>query len=73
LKNEVSGIEIPDELLEELEGKSREEAAEISVRFAAETAAKAAPYCDGFYVMTPLKRVDIVSALLAKLKEKQLI
>ena len=73
LKNEVSGIEIPDELLAELEGKSREEAAEISVRFAASVAEKAAPYCNGFYVMTPLKRVDIVSALLAKLKEKQLI
>lgn len=73
LKNEVSGIEIPDELLVQLEGKNREEAAEISVRFAASTAEKAAPFCAGFYVMTPLKRVDIVSALLAELKEKQLI
>lgn len=73
LKNEVSGIDIPDALLAELKDKSRDEAAEISVRFAAETAEKAAPYCDGFYIMTPLKRVDIVAALLGKLKEKRLI
>ena len=73
LKNEVSGIEIPDALLAELKDKSREDAAEISVRFAAETAEKAAPYCRGFYIMTPLRRVDIVAALLEKLKEKNLI
>ncbi len=73
LKNEVSGIEIPDALLALLKDKNREEAAEISVRFAAETARKAAPYCRGFYIMTPLGRVDIVAALLKELKEKQLI
>lgn len=73
LKNEVSGIEIPDELLEQLKDKSREEAAEVSVRFAASVAEKAAPYCAGFYIMTPLKRVDIVAALLSELKERHLL
>ncbi len=73
LKNEVSGIDVPDSLIAELKDKSREEAAGISVRYAASVAEKAAPYCRGFYIMTPMKRVDIVAALLEKLKEKQLI
>ncbi len=73
LKNEVSGMDIPDSLLEALEGKSREEAALVSVSFAAKLAEKASPYCNGFYIMTPLNRTDIVTSLICKLKELKLV
>lgn len=69
LKNEVSGIDIPDSLISALEGKTKEEALEISVGFTADRAAEIAPYCDGFYIMTPLKRTDIVTALIDRIKE----
>lgn len=73
LKNEVSGMDIPDSLLSSLEGKSREEAAQISVSFTSELATRISEYCDGFYLMTPLKRTDIITALIQKLKELKLI
>lgn len=73
LKNEVAGIDIPDELLDALRDRSRDEARDISVDFAAKTAAAAAPYCDGFYVMTPLKRTDIAAALIERIKKSGLV
>lgn len=73
LKNEVAGIEIPDELLAALEGKSREEAAAVSVRYAADIAESVSEYCAGYYLMTPLKRVDIITALIRELKGRKLI
>lgn len=69
LKNEVAGIDIPDSLIKSLEGKSKEEALGISVEFSYEKASQIAPFCNGFFIMTPLKRTDIVIELIHKIKE----
>ncbi len=63
LTNEVAGIEIPDDFLHRLERAAPEEIPLLSVEFALEMAKKSAPFCDGFYLMTPLKRFDIVRLL----------
>ena len=69
LKNEVSGIVIPDELLDNLINASREEAAEISVDYTAKIAAAISPYCDGYCLMTPMSRADIIAKLINKIKD----
>ncbi|MDD4571126.1 MAG: bifunctional homocysteine S-methyltransferase/methylenetetrahydrofolate reductase [Clostridia bacterium] len=67
INNEVSGITIPDDLINRYKDKTREEAVEIALAVSLEIAKKTGPYIDGYYIVTPLKRVDIVGALLQKL------
>ena len=58
LNNEVPGIEIPDEIIERLKDKDVLEAREISVDYAIGIIEKIKTFCDGYYIMTPLKRID---------------
>lgn len=68
LNNEVSGISVPEDLLAALQGKSREEAADISVRFGMEVIRRVFDCCDGFYLMTPLKRIDLTTRLAQEIR-----
>ncbi|MDR3050856.1 MAG: bifunctional homocysteine S-methyltransferase/methylenetetrahydrofolate reductase [Oscillospiraceae bacterium] len=70
MHNEVPGIRIPDAYLAHFEaGQSRDEAAAAGVAIAAEIAAWVRPHADGFYIMTPFQRADVVCALLERLRE----
>ncbi len=68
LINEVSGIEIPNDVVEALRDKTPEEAAEISVAYSTQIIRKVYGEADGFYIMTPLKKVNIVRALIEAIK-----
>ena len=68
LNNEVSGICVPGDLLTALQGKSREEAADLSVRFSMEVIRHVFDCCDGFYLMTPLKRIDLTARLAREIR-----
>lgn len=71
LNNEVPGIRIPDETVAGLEGKSPEETYQLSVDFCKDIVDKAYDYCDGFYIITQLKRSDMAKALTEYIKAKQ--
>ena len=73
MNNEVSGIEIPKEVLDSLEGKSNEEVREISISYALDITDKVYDICDGLYIMIPLKRTDIVIEVLEKVKSRRKI
>ncbi len=68
LNNEVAGVEIPSRVVDSLRDKSRDEAREISVAFCRELIDGAADCCDGYYLMTPLRRVDIVLDLIQHIR-----
>ena len=68
LNNEVSGITIDDGFVEKLKDKTREEIVEISTDFCLETAKKVSDVAGGFYLMTPLKRVDLTVRLTEKIR-----
>lgn len=68
LNNEVSGITIPDEVIKSLEGRSPEETAELSLAYSRGLIDRASPWCDGFYLMTPLKKVCLVAELVKYIK-----
>lgn len=68
LINEVSGIEIPDGVVRSLEGKTPDEAAEISVAYSAGIMRRVYDAADGFYIMTPLKKVNIVRGLIEEIR-----
>lgn len=68
MNNEIAGIRVAAEIAEQYRDLSREEAdilaVEISVRFAADIS----PHVDGFYLITPFKRIDLVIAIMARLR-----
>jgi len=70
LNNEVGGIDIPDRIVESLKDKSTEEMKEISLAYCRELIGMTKDFCSGYYLMMPLKRLDLVSELLEYIKKE---
>ena len=68
LTNEVSGIHIPDAVIENLRDKTPDEAARISIDFSMQIIKKVYQQADGFYIMTPLRRTNIVCGLIEQIR-----
>lgn len=64
LNNEIPGIDISEEIIAMYEDKTREEATEISVSLSSEIASKIRDYVDGYYIMTPFQRADIICRII---------
>ena len=58
LNNEVPGVEIPVELVESLKDKSTDEVRKICVSYACGIIDRVKDGCDGYYIMTPMKKID---------------
>lgn len=69
LNSEVPGISVPPAVAEQFRDLSREEAGVLGARLAAEMAQKMRPYTDGDYLITPLKRYDIICSVIQQIKE----
>ena len=67
LNNEISGMHVCDEIVALYEGKSKEEATELAVTISARIAREIAPYTDGYYLMTPFRRVELISKILEQI------
>ncbi len=67
VNNEISGIRVADEIIEQYKDISREEAGKLAVRISTEMAKRIYPYVDGYYLITPFKRIDIVSEIIDNL------
>ena len=68
LNNEVSGIRIPEEILSDLKDKKPDEALKISYEFCRGIVRQVADSCDGYYLMTPLKKIDLVAKLIEEIR-----
>ena len=68
LNSEVPGISIPKAFVDSLEGQPRDVVTARTLTFLSELIAAARPFCDGFSLMMPLKRVDLAEALLVTVK-----
>lgn len=68
LNNEVSGITIPESLIAELKDKTGDQARSISIRFCMDIIQKTYSTCDGYYIMTPLKKTDLVCDLIRNIR-----
>ena len=67
LNSEIAGITVSDEIIARYAGKSREEAEDLAVSLSLETAEKMKNYVDGYYVITPFGRANLVARILDKL------
>lgn len=70
LNNEVSGIEIPEDIINLFNGKDKEEMRKISVSYALNIIDKVYDICDGLYIILPLKRTDLVIDIVESIKRR---
>ena len=69
MKNEMPGIHVPDEVLEQYRpDMSREEAEEVAVSVCVDTAKALADVVDGYYIMTPFHRVHLVNRIVNEIR-----
>ncbi|MDR3215078.1 MAG: bifunctional homocysteine S-methyltransferase/methylenetetrahydrofolate reductase [Bacilli bacterium] len=68
LNNEVKGIKIPDELIKALSEAKKDDYFKISLNFIKDIINKIAPYCDGYYLSTPLRKHDYVIDIIKYIK-----
>ena len=66
LNNEIAGMRVCDEIIQLYKDKEREEAEALATAISARVAREIAPYTDGLYIMTPFRRVALVSRIIQK-------
>ena len=70
MHNEMPGIHVPDEvLLKYRPDMSREEAEQTAISVCVEAAKKLYGVADGFYLMTPFGRVNLVNRIIKEIKK----
>ncbi|HEX3027518.1 MAG TPA: bifunctional homocysteine S-methyltransferase/methylenetetrahydrofolate reductase [Clostridia bacterium] len=68
INNEVAGITIPESLIKKYEGADAEQASAIAVETSLATAREISGIADGFYMITPLKKVEIICEIVTQIK-----
>lgn len=67
LKNEISGMDIPDETAALYKDKNRKECEAISLDLCTRIAQAMKEDVDGFYLMTPFQRIPLICALIERI------
>ena len=70
MENEVNGIHVDAEIIDRFAGLDRAQGEELGLEVSVQAARAAAPYADGFYLMTPFNRIALMERLIARLKEE---
>ena len=68
MENEVNGIHVDEAIIQKFEGLDRAAGEELGLEVSVRAAKAAAPYADGFYLMTPFNRVALMERLIARLR-----
>lgn len=70
MKNEMPGIQVPEKILSRYDpDMSRLDAEAVAEAVSVEIGKKALNFADGFYLMTPFNRVDLVNRIIEQLRE----
>ncbi len=72
MNNEISGIDVSEEIIAQYKDITRDEATKLAVKISTQTIDKISPYIDGYYIVTPFKRIDLVSDIVAYIKSQDL-
>ena len=67
MENEVNGIHVDQQIIDRFEGLDRAQGEELGLEVSVQAAKAAAPYADGFYLMTPFNRIALMERLIARL------
>lgn len=69
MNNEIAGITVADDIIELYRDLSKEEAGELAVAISTQMAEKMSAYVDGYYLIMPFKRIDLISAIISGIKD----
>ncbi len=69
LSNEISGMRIDARIVEMYKDKDRKEGEQIAIQISKAIMKEALPYCDGFYLMTPFQRIEMMLPLIQEAKD----
>ena len=70
LHSEVAGVSVDERVIAAYEGLDRAQGEALAVRLCAEAASRIAPFVDGFYIMTPFQRVQLVCRVMEAIRER---
>lgn len=68
MSNEISGINVSEEIIKLYENVTKEEATELAVKVSTKVAEKIKDYVDGYYLITPFNRIDIIERIIDNIK-----
>lgn len=69
INNEIPGINVCDEIVDLYEDKTREECSELAVKISSKIAYEMQNFIDGYYLITPFKRVDIIGEIIKNIQK----
>ncbi|MCI1959436.1 MAG: bifunctional homocysteine S-methyltransferase/methylenetetrahydrofolate reductase [Clostridia bacterium] len=69
MDSEISGINVDKKIIRLFYGKNKEESADLGIKIAIETAEKVKDISDGYYLMTPFSRADIICRIVEEIKK----
>lgn len=69
LQNEISGMDIPADLAERYQGLDRRESEDLALQICIQTARDMEEWVDGYYLMTPFSRVDLMVRLIQAVRQ----
>lgn len=69
MEEEISGIHVDDSIIKEYKDLSKEEASQRAVTLSLEFMEKMEDSVDGFYLITPFNRVDIIQSIVREYKD----
>jgi len=69
LRSEVSGIAMDEAVVSAYEGLDRMQGERLAVRLCRDAAVRIAPYVDGYYIMTPFQRINLVCEVIAAIRD----
>jgi len=68
LNNEIAGMRVAPEIAGLYKGLERDEAEKLAARISVQIAKEIKPYTDGWYLMTPFRRVGLIREIVKELK-----
>ena len=71
MNSEIAGITVDEAVVELYEGKSREECTDLAVTISVDFARRMEPYVDGYYLVTPFSRVDIITRIVRQIRGEE--
>lgn len=71
MNNEISGIVVSDEIAEQYRDRDRAECSKLAIDISAEIAESISTFVDGYYIITPFSRTDIVCEIISSIKRRE--
>ena len=69
MESEISGINVDETIINLFKDKGKEESIELGIKIAGEIIKRVEPYCDGFYLMTPFGKAEIICRIIENMNK----